>query len=625
MVSFGCDKSNEHVVSRPKATFHPEDRVRWLASDKYREAKNPEIDESQDDRPNERQRGSDSDAASQVSDTSTISTEVSVDKPVDFGEYTVGMPKLRNIYTWEHFLTGQSDHVDTLAKTQNFLRCLAYRLGATLREMRKKHRANRRHLTKPNKLQNRDFVRDITNYWIWDAENLPNDSHHNKNYIEYERVTPRYKDVVQMADPETYRNGGGWESITQNIIREVYANKDMLHPTRVMPFKGADGKTRDVTSREPVWTFAHPDHRPKARQFWDINRWPLHLQSKETEKAIRSSGPQPPSVVTGTQRSPRPETPPGSSSPPETPPVRPEKAVQPSDPQPPSAVSGTQRSPRQDIRPGVWSSHYPKFKTGPERPAVQSHTLLGELPREITTRHSNPEKATQSSGLQPPSVESMAQPQRTQRSPHPAFRPGALPRRSNVEAPPEIPTVQSRSLPAEFSREIAIPYSDPDVGRRGFKVGVPQFWAGDTPLQRKVMEETARECKLNHDDNTKYMLTGIFQSLNHCRKLDGHCSQCSAAVGSRTTPPLCRKSIHGSSRRASHGTQLRSPNLQGNLQGKVPMTLKRSLRKTLEKKLNTHLMSPRGGMTRRTCTMSLLRDHALLRPHLRLLMRLRLL
>ncbi|KAH6999824.1 hypothetical protein EDB80DRAFT_583354 [Ilyonectria destructans] len=392
--------SNELVVSRPEAAFHPEDRVRWLASDQYREPKNPEMYEIQDERPNKRQRqrgsDSDSDTASQSSDDFTISTEVSVDKPMDYGEYTVGMPKLRNIYTWEQCLAEQFDHVDTLAKTQNFLRCLAYRLGATLREMRKKHRANRRHLTKSKKLENRDFVRDITKYWIWDAEHLPNDSHHNENYIKYEDVTPRYEDVVQMADPEAYRKGANWwESISQNLIREVYENKDMLHPTRVMPFKGADGKTRDVTSRPSVWTFAHPDHRPKARQFWDINRWPLHLQSEETEKTIRSSGPRP-------QRSPRPETPPGSSK-------------------------------------------------------------------------------------------SVAQLQRTQRSPRPEIRPGALPQRSNVEVPPEIPTVQSRSLPAEFSRDIAIPYSDPDVGRRGFRVGVPQFWAGDTPLQRKVMEETARE------------------------------------------------------------------------------------------------------------------------------------
>lgn len=500
---FGHDKSNEAVVSRPEATFHPEDRVRWLPSDKNHEERSPEMDEIPYERPKKRPRGSDSDAASQPSTDFTISTKVSIDKPVDYGEYTAGMPRLRNIYTWEQCLAKKSKRVDTLAKTQNFLRCLAYRLGATLRQMRKRHRANRRYLTKSKKLENRDFVRSVTKYWLWDAEHLPNDPKHNVNsnnlHWVKQDITPNFEDVMKMADPEA--NTRPWEldrmspwesnrpnplkSIRTNIIREAYENKDMLHPTRVVSSKGADGKPRYVATRPGVWTFAHPDHRPKARQFWDINRWPLHLQSNETQEAIRSSGPRRPSVGR--------RTPSGSSSPPDSPPSRPGKIVQSSNPRPPSTVPDTQRSPRQEIRPGVWSTHYPKSKTAPERHATQSRTLLGEFPRETTTRHSNLEKTTQSSSLQPPSVGSMAQVQRTQRSARPDIRPGALPQRPNVKAPPEIPTVQTRTLPAEFSREIDIPYSDPDVGRRGFRVGVPQFWAGDTPLQRKVMEDTARE------------------------------------------------------------------------------------------------------------------------------------
>lgn len=472
------------------------------------------MDEIPYERPKKRPRGSDSDAASQPSTDFTISTKVSIDKPVDYGEYTAGMPRLRNIYTWEQCLAKKSKRVDTLAKTQNFLRCLAYRLGATLRQMRKRHRANRRYLTKSKKLENRDFVRSVTKYWLWDAEHLPNDPKHNVNsnnlHWVKQDITPNFEDVMKMADPEA--NTRPWEldrmspwesnrpnplkSIRTNIIREAYENKDMLHPTRVVSSKGADGKPRYVATRPGVWTFAHPDHRPKARQFWDINRWPLHLQSNETQEAIRSSGPRRPSVGR--------RTPSGSSSPPDSPPSRPGKIVQSSNPRPPSTVPDTQRSPRQEIRPGVWSTHYPKSKTAPERHATQSRTLLGEFPRETTTRHSNLEKTTQSSSLQPPSVGSMAQVQRTQRSARPDIRPGALPQRPNVKAPPEIPTVQTRTLPAEFSREIDIPYSDPDVGRRGFRVGVPQFWAGDTPLQRKVMEDTAREGKLNDDENARY-------------------------------------------------------------------------------------------------------------------------
>ncbi|KAF7537990.1 hypothetical protein G7Z17_g12739 [Cylindrodendrum hubeiense] len=375
----------EQVVSRPSATYHPEDRVRWLTTDIYPDSKSTGVVNSQD----QDQSDADSDW--------TISTVVTVPGPEDFGGYTAGMPRLKNIRTWEELdsIPKNSSLLNIPPATQNFFQCLAYRLGTTLRELRKKHRANRRRLDKAKKLQNREFVRVITNYWHGDASTLPNDPDFNKDKHGYEDITPDYLDVIQMAEPEAFdKDGkliGGKEhkdhKVFRGIIREAYENKDMLFPTRVVLLKGADGTARDVSRREPVWAFAHPDQKPLTGRFWDINQWPLHLQSDETRKKIESSGPQP--------------------------------------------------DPLASLRP---------------------------VPPPQTTR-----------GLPPPE-----------------FLPGWSTLQRRNMTPPEVPVVYSHSLPAQFAQEIDIPFSDPDVGRRGFDPRATEFWAGDTPLQRKVIEKSIR-------------------------------------------------------------------------------------------------------------------------------------
>lgn len=46
------------------------------------------------------------------------------------------------------------------------------------------------------------------------------------------------------------------------------------------------------TRREPVWTFGHPSRKTPVHLFWDVNNWPVHLQSESRRQIIASRGPK---------------------------------------------------------------------------------------------------------------------------------------------------------------------------------------------------------------------------------------------------------------------------------------------------------------------------------------------
>ncbi|KAF4981215.1 hypothetical protein FZEAL_2945 [Fusarium zealandicum] len=284
-----CFVSTDPHVARPKATCHPEDRIRWRASDM-------EI-ETQDTEPVER-----NETSGDVDDTNTISTIVTVPGPEDFGPYTVGMPNMANIRSWESAIQNRAKVLEDEPKTRNFFQCLGYRLGKTTRDLRERHNIHMRTLTPEQKTANRMFLKTIARYWESDAVTRPNDPKKNPNKfkpIGADRTTPKYRDIVQMAQPEAYKESWGgsglidrgdglWESlelVRKGIIREASENRSMLFPSRIDRYVNEDGETvAQPPRREPVWSFGHPARRGIAPRFWSIDRWPLHLQSDETKQ-----------------------------------------------------------------------------------------------------------------------------------------------------------------------------------------------------------------------------------------------------------------------------------------------------------------------------------------------------
>ncbi|KPM40355.1 hypothetical protein AK830_g6206 [Neonectria ditissima] len=419
LVDFGIDRSGEEVLRRSLKTFHPEDLVKWPSPSTIRNRL--EGEESEESEGSEKSyksdKSSDSETDEVVSLPDTISTIVTVPRSEDFGNYQDYMPKFQDLRHWKECLTQQPAIVKARPSVSNFFRCLAYRLGLTLRNLQEKHNENQRYLTKSKKRDNREFMEEVTKYWHDDAEKRPNNPNKNPGKFGHDRITPKYRDMVRMAEPEAYREEWGGSScndegnseyfthkmVREAIVREAYENKSLLHPTRMVRQKGADGLVRDVARREPVWSFALPGRKPIAELFWDINRWPLHLQSEKTQETIRSSGPENHDGLTATTGDP---------------------------------AKASEEVPSQEI-----PSHKDDVQA-PEISVQDDDVTMSDC--------STDEYEVQTSEVQDP------------------------------------------KKPSKGAQEFTVSFSDPDVGRRTFMPGPAEFWVGDTPLQRRVFEESIR-------------------------------------------------------------------------------------------------------------------------------------
>lgn len=291
------------VVRRPKVDFHPEERIRWLESDNEVEPPppvEPKIGPV-------KTKAKDDDG---VTISTDISTEISEPETVDLGPYAKGLPKLVNIRSWDETILDRQAVSTDMEKTLVLFEGLGYRLGRTLRGLRKQHAEDLKSLTRDKRQENSRYVRNIYAYWEADYPLRANDPKWNPNMVDdswENRVTPKFCDTIKMAEPEAFQESWDhergfkdmfdsfWvasEMLRKGIIREAYENKSMLFPTRVTRRIDDTGKT--ITSaprREPVWSFGHPERCGKGPRFWDIDRWPLHLQTEETRDLIESSGP----------------------------------------------------------------------------------------------------------------------------------------------------------------------------------------------------------------------------------------------------------------------------------------------------------------------------------------------
>lgn len=121
-------------------------------------------------------------------------------------------------------------------------------------------------------------------------------------------------DVVRYADPSNFNASWAADdapddpeaqaSVRNGMLRETCENKTMLWPVRWRRVKDkVTGEERVVWERDGVWGWARPDVR-KSRRYFDVNRWPLHLQSEKRQAEIKRASrmPMPNAVMGGVKR-----------------------------------------------------------------------------------------------------------------------------------------------------------------------------------------------------------------------------------------------------------------------------------------------------------------------------------
>ncbi|CEI65290.1 hypothetical protein FVEN_g6282 [Fusarium venenatum] len=280
------------TVFRAEANLHPEQLVRWLDTDKDLDAFVQEWDPVSPQEPIEN-----AEASHENDEIETISTVISIPESKNPGDYLFGLPRSEHLRDYEDLAELVSDiGNDTLKqdmrKTKKFYTRLCFRLGRTIRDLRAKQETYRRQLTLDQREDNRDFLDFVVRLWDSDANVRPNKKDKNPKRGDRKWITPEYQDIIKMVEPEAYNttwDHANREKIRKGIIREAYENKSMIFPSRIDRYTDEDGLTVELPRRhEPVWSFAHPGRKAKAPQYWDMNRWPLHLQRESTAERIRS-------------------------------------------------------------------------------------------------------------------------------------------------------------------------------------------------------------------------------------------------------------------------------------------------------------------------------------------------
>lgn len=277
--------SRSHLVGLAIPDNFPEEAIQWLDYDDDTEepASTPSLAvEHADDAMS---------GTSASTRSATMTIQLPGDEFVDRGKH---LPSRRDLRSWDQ-IRRQPWRESDRKLTMDFYRCLGYHLGWTLRQLREEHEADLELLKCPKRRRDNWNVlaRSLS---IWQAD------YHTRQHGEGNDAIPQHRDLVKIAEPGRLWDGGdrfagdeeaATDLVRKGIIKEAYENKTLLWPRRC----GFDEDENDENivkiphwCRESTWALAHPSVRPKAKQFFNMNHWPLHLQTEKRQAEIRESG-----------------------------------------------------------------------------------------------------------------------------------------------------------------------------------------------------------------------------------------------------------------------------------------------------------------------------------------------
>ncbi|OHE91618.1 hypothetical protein CORC01_13095 [Colletotrichum orchidophilum] len=237
-------ETGEVTISRPKCDWHPEHRMNWAeGSDPWHPNTNPWH-------------------------------HANVPDPDDTSDWSSAFDNVQKIDASRDL-------------TKKLLWSCAYRVGIELGELGKKLAYVDQQLNIPHEWEYRKVqLQDLAGSWGSNfARERPGE----------DGVTPlaTYKSVVRAGDPGSWKEDmtedQAIEHVRRGVIEELSRGDGTLWPSRPR-FGKVGGKDVMTLHRERIWDWARPEVcGKKKKQFFSMNRWPVHLQSKERQEEIRRS------------------------------------------------------------------------------------------------------------------------------------------------------------------------------------------------------------------------------------------------------------------------------------------------------------------------------------------------
>ncbi|VUC36001.1 unnamed protein product [Clonostachys rosea] len=167
-------------------------------------------------------------------------------------------------------------------QTRGFYCRLGYRLGHTIRILSEKYKQDMETLKSQGREEaSRQSLVKALNTWKRTRAREDDTSQEGSR----KRRCTSYKDIVREHVPERFQRD--WDDdptrdaeaecaqvVGEGVLWELHDSQS---------YNQAPG---NKCRREALWTFGHPSMKPKAKKFWDINRWNPHQQLRELRNVI---------------------------------------------------------------------------------------------------------------------------------------------------------------------------------------------------------------------------------------------------------------------------------------------------------------------------------------------------
>ncbi|CAH0056712.1 unnamed protein product [Clonostachys solani] len=173
-------------------------------------------------------------------------------------------------------------------QTERFFRRLAYRLGHTIRVLKEEHKQDMETLESQGREEasRQSLARALE---IWRRARARETDTPQEGSRKRRRTS--YRDIVREHVPDRFQKD--WDDDPPHDVEAECAKmvgEEVLGELHDDESHGQEprGKKR---RREALWTFGHSSMKPRARKFWDINRWGACQQEREQRNAVEHAGP----------------------------------------------------------------------------------------------------------------------------------------------------------------------------------------------------------------------------------------------------------------------------------------------------------------------------------------------
>ncbi|KAF6827923.1 hypothetical protein CPLU01_08849 [Colletotrichum plurivorum] len=247
-------------ITRPQCDWHPENRLNW-----------PEGDDPWD--------------------------------PVNNPWNAANLPRPEDTWDWELAFANISYVNSSRRLTKNMLWSRAWRVGWEMSRLEEQLRQIDERLGNERRWDQRSIeLQDLAGRWrrrttdrSLDEDGSEDDDEEDDDVVRMKQYGPvSYGSVVKAGAPEKWPEDGGmeekeaYEIVRRGVIDELSAGDSTLWPSRPR-FTRVGNDDVMTLHRERVWDWARPEVVGEKPQFFSINRWPVHLQTEETQERIRRS------------------------------------------------------------------------------------------------------------------------------------------------------------------------------------------------------------------------------------------------------------------------------------------------------------------------------------------------